>query len=91
MVFESGVPITMVPLDVSHTVLATPEVIKRVHALGSNYSTLLVELLNFFTKSYKETFGFDYPPLHGVFVPWQFGFFVIYEYFSPQTRSRLRG
>ncbi|KAH3763043.1 N-D-ribosylpurine ribohydrolase [Pelomyxa schiedti] len=64
MVFESGVDIVMVPIDVSHTVLVTPEVKQRIVQLGTTYSAFLGELLMFFSESYKTVFGFDFPPLH---------------------------
>jgi purine nucleosidase len=35
-VFGSGAPITMVPLDLTHAVLSTPERIERVRALGNS-------------------------------------------------------
>jgi purine nucleosidase len=35
IVFDSGVPITMVPLDVTHQVIATPERVERMRALGN--------------------------------------------------------
>ena len=36
VVFGSGAPITMVPLDLTHSVLSTPERIERVRALGNS-------------------------------------------------------
>jgi purine nucleosidase len=35
LVFDSGAPITMIPLDLTHQVLSTPERIARVRALGN--------------------------------------------------------
>jgi inosine-uridine nucleoside N-ribohydrolase len=35
VVFDSGAPITMIPLDLTHQVLSTPERIARVQALGN--------------------------------------------------------
>jgi purine nucleosidase len=35
LVFDSGAPITMIPLDLTHQVLSTPERIGRVRALGN--------------------------------------------------------
>ena len=35
VVFDSGAPITMIPLDLTHQVLSTPERIARVRALGN--------------------------------------------------------
>ncbi|KAG2452151.1 hypothetical protein HYH02_003183 [Chlamydomonas schloesseri] len=39
IVFESGVPLTMVPLEVTHTVLATPQVLADIGAGGSDTAT----------------------------------------------------
>ena len=36
VVFDSGAPIAMVPLDLTHAVLSTPERIERVRALGNS-------------------------------------------------------
>ena len=43
--FDSGLPITMVPLDVTHQVRSTPERIARIRALGSPTATIVADLL----------------------------------------------
>lgn len=48
IVVESGLHITMVPLEVTHTVLFDANEEQRLRALDSRYAQLLVELLNFF-------------------------------------------
>jgi inosine-uridine nucleoside N-ribohydrolase len=53
-----------VPLEVTHTVLVTPDVVARIRALQTPYSRLLAALLLFFQHSYQSTFGFEHPPLH---------------------------
>lgn len=103
MVFQSGVEITMVPLDVTHTALVTSDILDRV-AHGSSgsgslnesaavigqadltsapassgsgadaalitraatpFRQLLVSLLEFFSATYRDVFGFvNGPPLH---------------------------
>jgi purine nucleosidase len=45
LVFESGLPITMVPLDVTHQVRCTPERIARIAALGSPIAAAVAALL----------------------------------------------
>lgn len=45
VVFESGLPITMVPLDVTHQVRSTPERIARVAALGNPVAAAVAQLL----------------------------------------------
>jgi inosine-uridine nucleoside N-ribohydrolase len=64
IVFDSGVEIVMVPIEVTHTALVTPSVISRVKALDSPFGQLCVDLLNFFGETYKRVFYFDFPPLH---------------------------
>lgn len=66
IVFESGLPITMVGLDLTHQAKAYPEVVERIAQIGSPVADLVVELLKFFGYTYKRVFNFDAPPLHDV-------------------------
>ncbi len=66
IVFESGLPITMVGLDLTHQAKAYPETVERISRLGTPVASLIVELLKFFAITYKEVFSFDAPPLHDV-------------------------
>lgn len=66
IVFESGVPITMMGLDVTHQALATPEVIDRIASIGNPVARFVGELLVFFRQTYKDVFGFEHPPVHDV-------------------------
>jgi purine nucleosidase len=45
IVFDSGLPITMVPLDVTETVRSTPERIAPIRALGTRVGEAVAELL----------------------------------------------
>ena len=45
MVFDSGLNITMIPLDVTHQVRSTPERVARLAALGTPAGTAAAELL----------------------------------------------
>ena len=45
IVFESGAPITMVPLDVTHQVRSTAERIARIAAIGTPVAAAVAELL----------------------------------------------
>ena len=63
IVFGSGVPVTMVGLNVTHQALVTPEVVARLNALGS-LGRICGELMTFFAATYREVFGFEAPPLH---------------------------
>lgn len=64
IVFESGVPITMVGLELTHQALATADIVHRIRAIGNRVSKLVVELLDFFGKSYRNVYGFEGPPIH---------------------------
>ena len=64
IVFASGIPVVIVPLEVTHTVLVTPDILKEIESLGSKFSKVIVELLLFFSKTYKEFYNFEHPPLH---------------------------
>ena len=45
IVFDSGLPITMIPLDVTHQVRSTAERIARIRALGSPVAAVIADLL----------------------------------------------
>ena len=64
IVFRCGRPITMVPLEVTHTALATDEVIVRLRAAQRPVATFAADLLVFFASTYRSVFGFSAPPVH---------------------------
>ena len=64
IVFESGVPITLCPLELTHQAKATPDIIERFAAIGTPLGDLAVELLRFFASTYRARHGFEGPPLH---------------------------
>lgn len=64
VVFGSGVPVTMCGLDVTHQALATPEVLARFEALGTEIGSVCVELLGYFASAYRRLWGMPHPPLH---------------------------
>jgi inosine-uridine nucleoside N-ribohydrolase len=64
MVFRSGIPITMVGLDVTHQALFTEENARAVRALGSPVTAAVADLLDFFRGTYLAEFGFRGCPLH---------------------------
>jgi purine nucleosidase len=45
IVFDSGLPITMIPLDLTHQVRSTPERIERIRALGTPVAAAAASLL----------------------------------------------
>ena len=64
IVFTCGRPITMVPLEVTHQALATPEVTARLRAAQRPVATFAADLLVFFAGTYRNVFGFPAPPVH---------------------------
>lgn len=64
IVFASGVPITLVPLEVTHQAVATDEVIRRIAALDTRVARMSVALMRYFAGTYREVFGFPHPAVH---------------------------
>lgn len=62
--FTSGLPITMVGLDVTRKALCYPSIVERMRKVGNKASDLFADLMAFFNKSQKEVFGWDGGPLH---------------------------
>jgi inosine-uridine nucleoside N-ribohydrolase len=62
-VFESGLDVTMIGLDVTHQALVGPAHYERLRASG-RAGTLVAELLEFFNVYHRETYGFDGSPIH---------------------------
>ena len=65
---QLGGRITVVPLDLTHKVLATPDVLARLRGdpgPGSTLRTMLCELLTYFSATYARVFSITAgPPLH---------------------------
>lgn len=65
MVFQSGIPVVMAGLDVTHRAQILPADIERFRKIGNPVSTIVAELLDFFMAYHKdEKWGFDGAPLH---------------------------
>ena len=62
-VFESGLPITMSGLDVTHQAGAGPDERELLRSTGS-VGGVVAGFLDYFAATYERTFGFDAPPLH---------------------------
>jgi inosine-uridine nucleoside N-ribohydrolase len=62
-VFESGLPITMSGLDVTHLADVGPEERKLLRATG-RVGGVVAGFLDYFAANYENTFGFDASPLH---------------------------
>jgi inosine-uridine nucleoside N-ribohydrolase len=64
VVFGSGVPITMVGLDVTNKALFGFDDIEKLSERNGRVSRIVAPLLEFFARANKEFFGFDGAPLH---------------------------
>lgn len=64
VVFASGVPITMLPLDVTHQVLTTPERLARIRALPGRAAQAVAAMLGFSERFDLEKYGSTGAPLH---------------------------
>ena len=62
-VFRSGLPVTMIGLDVTHKALMRAEHVERLRASGT-VGRLVAELHDFFARFHRETYGFDGAPIH---------------------------
>ncbi|WP_436375973.1 nucleoside hydrolase [Cytobacillus sp. BC1816] len=65
-VFDSGLPIAVMGLDITHQALATKDVIHQVNQIDNKVAKIVGELLVFFASTYKEMFDFDGAPVHDV-------------------------
>jgi purine nucleosidase len=64
IVFKSGVPIVMIPLDLTHKVLTLKSRVEKIHAIGSRAAVALADMLAFFERFDVEKYGSDGGPLH---------------------------
>ncbi|MCX8995795.1 nucleoside hydrolase [Rhizobiaceae bacterium BDR2-2] len=63
-VFAAGMPITMMPLDVTHRLLTYRRRVERLKAIGTRPAVALAEMLEFFERFDVEKYGSDGGPLH---------------------------
>lgn len=63
-VVASGIPFTLVGLNLTHQAAATPEVIARFEALDSDLGRVVAGWLEFFGGTYRDVFGEPHPPVH---------------------------
>ena len=64
IVFASGIPIVMMPLDVTHQLLTKKDRVAKIAALGTRPAQVLVDWLAFFERFDVEKYGSDGGPLH---------------------------
>jgi purine nucleosidase len=64
VVMRSGVPIVMVPLDVTHMILTTPERLEKISAIGNNAGAAVAAMLSFSERFDLHKYGSKGAPLH---------------------------
>ena len=64
IVFASGVPITMMPLDVTHKALTRTDRVATLRAIGNRSGVAVAEMLEFFERFDEAKYGSDGGPLH---------------------------
>jgi purine nucleosidase len=64
IVFKSGAPIVVMPLDVTHKVLVTKPRNDAFRALGTPVGKAVAEMTDFFERFDREKYGSDGAPLH---------------------------
>lgn len=64
VVFTSGVPITMMPLDVTHKALTSDARVQRFRELGTRAGDAVAGMLDFFDRYDEAKYGTDGAPLH---------------------------
>jgi inosine-uridine nucleoside N-ribohydrolase len=62
-VFASGVPLTLIDLDLTHQALLEPTDVERIRELGER-GELVARLLDFYGRSYERAHGTRIVPLH---------------------------
>ena len=64
IVLRSGVPITMLPLDVTHQIQSTPDRLKAILGLGNKAGKAVYEMLTFSEGFDLQKYGWTGAPLH---------------------------
>jgi pyrimidine-specific ribonucleoside hydrolase len=64
IVFESGIPILMAGLDVTHQALVLPGDVERLEALGTRTGRVFADLMRFFGRHHADQYGWAGPPVH---------------------------
>src|SRR5690606_34090180 len=64
VVFTSGVPLTMMPLDVTHKALGTPERLQRFKDLGTPAGDAVYGMLDYYDRWDMEKYGIPGAPIH---------------------------
>ena len=83
VVFESGAPLVMLGLDVTHKALVTDDRLTAIQAIGTPVATACAGLLDFFNRYDKERYQVPGAPLHD---PCVIAYLLRPELFKGQVR-----
>jgi pyrimidine-specific ribonucleoside hydrolase len=64
IVFNAGVPLTMIGLDVTHKALITPAHSRQLRDTGGKVAVVVADLLDFFTLWHEQVYRMGGAPLH---------------------------
>ena len=64
IVFESGLPLAMAGLDVTHQALILPPDVTRLEGTGTRTGRVFADLMRYFGAHHKRRYGWDGPPVH---------------------------
>lgn len=64
VVFTSGLPVTMVGLDVTHQAMLPVPRFEEIRALGGPVAEMVADLLHYFAGFHQRTYGVDGVPIH---------------------------
>ncbi|GLS29842.1 purine nucleosidase [Mesorhizobium albiziae] len=64
VVFRSGAPIVMMPLDVTHKALTSARRVEKFRTMGTRAGTATAQMLDFYERFDVEKYGTDGGPLH---------------------------
>jgi len=64
IVFSSGLPVTMVPLDLTHQAMVTPQILERMRAVGNPVAEMAAALLGFYSQAIADANGLWGAALH---------------------------
>jgi pyrimidine-specific ribonucleoside hydrolase len=63
-VFESGLPITMIPIDVTHQAIVSVAETDALAALGNRTGRVFADLFRYFAEWHRRRYGWDGSPIH---------------------------
>lgn len=64
IVFTSGVPLTIAPLDVTHRALMTPDIVDRLADRGTPVASAAAGMVRFYEQHDKDKYGIPGAPMH---------------------------